>query len=407
MSGSAIRGTVGMILTQKETNSMKHNYFYERGKKYNCRKNGRPYFRKTATIAGKRRQFYGDGEKDAIRKIKEAEQLARTGFNLDTKNAKIGPTIRYWLFNVKRVDRNLKASTFARYDIVLRNQVENRGIMALPLSKLTSATLQAYFTSLYEDDHLSGGTITNVAKVWRMFCLWAVSEGYLVRNPCTKLSLPGERVKGRPAFEIFTEAERQAISSYMEASNYRYSALIRLAFATGMREGELLALRWSDIHDGAIHVCRSAAKVSYIDKDGNRTWRKEVWDTKTPAAVRTIPILPATEKMLAKHRAAQRKALLAKGLPQSEYVFTTAGGELLTAAQLFASYRSMLARAGVKYRKFHAIRHTFATEAIRRGMDVKDLQQIMGHSSIKTTYIYVQSDDNSKRQAIQKMGALM
>ncbi len=63
--------------------------FYEGGKKYNCRKNGKPYFRKSITIAGKRRQFYRDGEKDVLRKIKEAELLANSGFDLDTKNEKI------------------------------------------------------------------------------------------------------------------------------------------------------------------------------------------------------------------------------------------------------------------------------------------------------------------------------
>ena len=59
------------------------------------------------------------------------------------------------------------------------------------------------------------------------------------------------------------------------------------------------------------------------------------------------------------------------------------------------------------YRKFHAIRHTFATEAIHRGMDMKDLQMLMGHADVQTTYIYVQSDNDAKRSAIDKMGELI
>jgi site-specific recombinase XerD len=67
----------------------------------------------------------------------------------------------------------------------------------------------------------------------------------------------------------------------------------------------------------------------------------------------------------------------------------------------------MLLNAGVTPRKFHAMRHTFATQALQRGVDVKDLQLIMGHANIQTTYGYIAVDMEAKRRAIERMGVMI
>lgn len=381
--------------------------FYEKGKKYNYRSaNGISYFRVTATINGKRKTFYGDGEKDARMKMEEAKALASQGIDLSSQTAKVGTVFRYWLYNVKRVD-NIKASTFARYEMSFRVHIEPDPISGIVIGKLNSAVLQSYVTSLYEDKHLSGGNIKAIVKVWKMFCSWAQDEGYFLKSPCRNLSVPGQRDNGMKNFEVFTADERKRMLEYMTESHYQYDTLVLLAFATGMRLGELLSLRWDDIYDGMIHVSRSTAIVDHIDKDGNRERYREIWDTKTKNSVRNIPILPEIEEMLRRHHLAQRKYFLCKGIAQSEYVFTTMTGELIDATNFHTSFERMLKRAGVPNRKFHAIRHTFATEAIRHGVDVKDLQLLMGHSDLETTYVYVQSDDDSRKKAILQMGNLV
>lgn len=379
--------------------------FYEHGKKYNCRIKETPYFRKTATIGGKRRWFYGDGEKDANNKIEEAKQLAAKGLNLDERTAKVDAVFTHWLFNVKRIE--VKASSFTRYECTYRTHIAPYPIVNMVLSKLDSGTLQAHINYLWEQEGLTASTIAETAKVWKMFLTWAHDEGYLVKNPSKKISLPKKRATRAKAIEVFTQEERTTMLNYMNETNYYYAEVIKLAFATGMRQGELLGLRWSDIYDHAVHVERSTAIVTHINADGERNRRREVWDTKTTNSVRVIPITPETEAMLNRHKLEQKKYMFAHRLPQSEYVFTSTTGALIDARTFIRSYERMLKRAGVPYRKFHAIRHTFATEAIRRGVDAKDLQMLLGHSDIETTYIYVQSDDTSKREAIQRIGAMM
>ena len=380
--------------------------FYENKKKYNCRVNGKPYYRVSATIDGKRRQVYGDGEKDALRKLEALKDSAKQGFNLDKRNAKVGEVFKYWLLNVKRIE--VKASSFARYECSYRNHIEAYPISEMALSKLDSATMQKYINYLYEGEHLSSSTITETIKVWKMFLAWATDEGYLVKNPAKKISVPEQKTrKPNKPIETFTKEERIKIATYMEESCYQYRELIQLAFATGMREGELLGLKWEDIYDDAIHVNRSTAMATKIDAEGNRTWVREVWNPKTANAVRTIPLNKQTVAMLKDLRLKQMKYLFAHGHKQSEFVFTSSTGELVESRILLRSYKRMLERAGVPYRKFHAIRHTFATEAIKSGVDAKALQLLMGHSDITMTYKYVQANEDTKREAIEKMRALM
>ena len=380
--------------------------FYENKKKYNCRVNGKPYYRVSATIDGKRRQVYGDGEKDALRKLEALKDSAKQGFNLDSRNAKVGDVLKYWLFNVKRIE--VKASSFARYECTYRTHIEPYDIVGMTLSKLDSATMQKYVNYLYEVEGRSVSTIVETVKVWKMFLIWAVDEGYLVKNPVRKLSIPdGKSRKADKPIETFTKEERETIAKYMEESCYQYRELIQLAFATGMREGELLALQWDDIYDDAIHVRQSTAMVTKIDAEGNKTWAREVWEPKTANAVRTIPLNKSTLDMLSELHLKQKKYLFSRGYKQSKFVFTSSTGELVESRIILRSYKRMLERAGVPYRKFHAIRHTFATEAIKSGVDAKALQLLMGHSDISMTYRYVQANEKAKREAIEKMGALM
>lgn len=384
---------------------METNIFYENGKKYNCRVNGKPYYRATATIDGKRRQVYGDGYKDAQKKLEAMRDKAKLGFNLDKQADKVGYVLKHWIYNVKRVE--VKASSFTRYESTYRNHMLPYSICSMALSKVDSATMQAYVNDLYDKENYPAATIRETIKVWRMFYIWALEEGYIVKIPTRNLSLP-ERTKGRKKIiEIFTPEERVKIANYMGRTGYMYKEIITLAFATGMRQGELLALKWEDIYDDAIHVSRSTAMVTHVDSEGNRELSREVWDTKTTNSIRTIPLTAFASQMLKDVKLKQMKYLFSRGLPQSEYVFTSSTGDLIDARTFIRSYARMLERAGVPYRKFHTIRHTFATEAIRRGVDVKDLQLLMGHSDIEITYIYVQSDEESRRNAIDKIGNII
>lgn len=381
--------------------------FYVGRKKYNCMKGGKPYYRKTVTIGGKRYDFYGDGEKDCLNKITEAQQEAAVGLDLSKRDTKVSEAFDYWLYNVKRLD-DIKASTFTRYESIYRLHIKPYPLYNQPVRKLDSSTLQNYFTQLYEEQELTGSLIHNTAKVWKMFCEWAVGEGYIAKNPCKTVTLPGQRqLQKKAELEVFSPEEMDILSRYMTSSKYVFTVIVRLAFATGMRQGEILSLKWQDISEDRISIRRSTAVVTHIDKEGNRDTYREVWDTKTQNAVREIPILEETYNMLAEHRLNQKLFFEEQNASLPDYMFTSPSGELLDATNLNRSFKRLQERAGLTPRKFHAMRHTFATQALARGVDVKHLQLLMGHADITTTYGYVAVGIKDKADAIQKMGRMI
>ena len=383
------------------------NVFYQKGKKYNCIKNGVPYYRKSVVIGGKQRSFYGDGEKDAQRKIDEAKALEQQGFDFDKKSAKVDEVFRHWLFDIKRIDRNIKPSTFSIYDGRYRRFIKGQPLGDATLSKLSTSQLQHLLTEAYEKDGVTGKGIQYFLSLFKQFCRWAIDEGYLTKSPCQNIIIPGERTKTKKTVETFTEDERRKLLQYMAETNYQYDDLIRLAFATGMRKGELLALRWDDIEEDVIHVRRTKIEYPNTKADGSKEWSQEVWDTKTVAGTRDIPILPSIAEMLKALHHNQKLFCLRHGISKSDYVFINSEGKLIPASNLDDSYKRLLKHAGIPYKKFHAIRHTFATEAIRRGVPVKDLQMLMGHTDISTTYIYVHATEETKRQAVELIGEMM
>jgi len=212
--------------------------FFEKGRKYNCRVHGKPYYRTSVTIDGKRRQVYGDGEKDAQRKVEALKQLSKGGVNLDHTKAKVADAFSYWLFNVKWMDVKVKASSFARYESVYRLYVRPCDISGLRMCELTHAVMQCYANRMYEEKGVSTATIRYTLSIWKMFTRWAVAEGYLARDPCKSLIVPGgtgDRA-GKREIETFSEEERRdIIKMYLPAAQIRKYDLLRLVTLSGVR----------------------------------------------------------------------------------------------------------------------------------------------------------------------------
>ena len=116
--------------------------FYEKGKKYNCRVKGKPYFRTSITIDGKLRQIYGDGEKDANRKKEELKKLSASGINLDYQKANTGDVFKHWFYDIKRSDKDLKASTFTRYNSAIHSTNSGISINRISTTKFRRLCLE-------------------------------------------------------------------------------------------------------------------------------------------------------------------------------------------------------------------------------------------------------------------------
>lgn len=168
-----------------------------------------------------------------------------------------------------------------------------------------------------------------------------------------------------------------------------------------MRLGEICALRWSDIHldEGYISITKTLYRtknIKNITVDGKIPKTIIVIETpKTESSVRKIPISDFVEKLLVKH-----------GKRYSDHYFLTNSSKYIEPRLYELYFKKILNDAGIEHTKFHTLRHTFATNCVNVGCDVKSLSEILGHSSVRITLDrYVHPSIQVKKAQLNKLEA--
>jgi integrase len=383
-------------------------------RKTNVTKNGTEYYRVTATVGrdsnGKpiRKEFYGSGKKEAEAKRDEYLNGIKNGLNINYKNATFGELMHSWLFEITRI--KVKASSFERYEGIYRNYIVNSDIYGMKLSDLKTLQIQRYYNELYENGK-SSSIIENLNKLIRTFFTYAVNEGYVLRNPCTggKVIIPKEDTPEDAEIEIYTDEEIDLLKKALEGHGLKY--LILTALGTGLRQGELLALKWDDIDfdKNQVKVTKTLKKVKVISADGSG--KRELLENspKSKTSNRIVPLPSKLAELLKEHKELQEmhKNAIGDSYKDKEYVFTTEFGSPLLVKNLFNSYKKLLIKAGIPHKKFHSLRHTYATKLFERKENLKTVQTLLGHSDISiTANIYTHVMPKEKITAAEKLNDL-
>lgn len=385
-------------------------------RKTNCSKNGNEYYRVTASIGrdsnGKliRKEFYGKSKRDAEDKRDEYLNGIKNGLNVDYQNTILGDLIHSWLFEVVRVSNKIKPSTFQRYEGIYRNYVMGSEIYGLILCNLKAIQLQRYYNRLYENGKTSN-VIKNLNKLLKTFFNYAVDEGYILKNPCSgnRIVIPGE--KETPEREVETFSTKEILKFKESIENHRLKALFLLALGTGLRQGELLGLKWSDFDNEykTLKVQRNIKQVNIISADGTKEYKTIEQTPKSKNSVRTVPIPSSLIPILKEHKIQQKleKVKAGPSYIENDLVFATELGKTIDARNLLRSYKRILTRANITYRKFHALRHTYATKLFEANVPLKTVQMLLGHSDISiTANIYTHVMPQKKIQAAEKLNNL-
>lgn len=384
--------------------------------KTNYEKNGKKYFRVTASIGrdsnGKliRKEFYGSSKKEAENKRDEYLNGIKNGLNIDYQSVILGDLMHSWLFEIIRVSNKIKPSSFERYECIYRNYVKDSEIYGLKLNNLKSMQLQRYYNKLYDSGKKST-LIKNINKLLRTFFNYAVDEGYIIKNPCSgkRIVIPGETETESQEVEVFTNEEIHKLREYLEL--HRLKALFLLALGTGLRQGELLALKWSDIDldSEELKVERSIRQLNIINANETKEYKTIIQTPKSKSSIRVVSIPSNLIPVLKEHEKKQKleKVKAGPSYIESDFVFTTELGKNIDARNLLRSYKRLLKRANVPYRKFHALRHTYATKLFEANVPLKTVQTLLGHSDISiTANIYTHVMPKEKIQAADKLNNL-
>jgi integrase len=227
----------------------------------------------------------------------------------------------------------------------------------------------------------------------------AVRDDELPRNVAAYVRLGPLRTA---TCEPLTAAEARRLLA--AAHGNRHHALIELALRTGLRRGELLGLRWTDLNlDAATLDVRQT-----VQRD--RTGRLVILPTKSTSSDRRLVIPRDTVATLKAHRARQDRDRVAAGdaWRDTGLVFANALGGPLEPSTINRNLHAICDAAGIRRIRFHDLRHTCATLLLEQGVELVTIKELLGHARITITAdIYAHVRLRLQRQAIEAMGALL
>ena len=362
---------------------------------------GRIFLGRDSNGKQKIKAFYGKTKSDVKQQLKVFKE-ASTKYKCNVAyKLTFAELLTYWLENVKR--NELKASSFDRLEITI-----NKHIIPLlgyyRIDKLASADIQSFINNRV-DNGFSYSTIKKDYNAINAALRLAVERDYLYKNPCTSVSLPKQIKREKYDIEHFSDLEidlivKSAIYKYSTGRyKYKHGYAIILLLNTGMRVGELLALKWHnvDFENKQIYIeetrgqikDRASEEHKYISVDRS---------TKTQSSCRYILINEKAEEAL----------IYLKSLGYSNsYVMANSDNNVITYRNLFRVLSNILKDNNINHGSLHTLRHTFATNLFKNGVDIKVISELLGHSDISITYnIYTHVIKEQKKKAVEVLNCL-
>lgn len=294
------------------------------------------------------------------------------------------------IYNVWREmkSRLVKESTIATYVTNVEKHilpvlgdmttVDENDVQQLVLDKLRSG--------------LSRRTVRDILLVLKMIVAYGARQGW-TEQADWDIKFPTNAEK--PEFQVLTVGEQKKLMSFLK-SHFSFRNLgLYICLCTGMRIGEICALKWSDISIRSKTICirRTIERVYVID--GGRKYTKLIIGTpKTASSIRDIPVSGDLFKVL--------KSLI--GLVNDAGFVLTNTEKPLEPRIYRHYYKRFMSKLNMPAMKFHGLRHTFATRCIESNCDYKTVSSILGHSNVSTTLnLYVHPDMGQKRRCIDRM----
>jgi integrase len=339
------------------------------------------------------RSVYGSSHQDTKEKLLQAIIRLRTGVDKPCIPATVEQVALAWL---EYSGLKTRRATYGKYK-------SNIQLYVLPIlgkfeiGSIELIQIQNYVSNLLKNGRkdqkggLSEKTVKDILVLLKDIFKYAEQCDVKVGCRIDSISIHCQTKD----IKVLSPEEEETLSKYLLQGKESCKMGIYLTLQTGIRIGELSALRWSDIdlQQKILHVRRSLSRIREATPSGKKTLLLE-GPPKTQSSVRDIPLTVETAKLLEEHF-----IMIAKTEPAASCAYLMTGKkEPMESRTIHNHFKTCLRDCGISDINYHALRHTFASRCAEAGFDAKSLSEILGHSTVSITLNrYVHSSLQQKR----------
>lgn len=345
-----------------------------------------------------RKSVYGKTRQEVSSKMTDLLNDLNKGNLVDPTDITVSQWLDRWMQDYKKLQ--LKPATYINYVGRINNQI-NPILGKYKLTDLRIDIIQKFVNELIRKG-LASETIYGAVKVLKGAIKQAYINGMISKNVTYGITMPKCESKIK---KVLTLDEQH---SFMEnAKNTIHGEVFILDLFTGMRIGELLALRWSDINfeKNYLQVNRTITIIKDLDNPDGK-WYKDFGTPKTKSSNRTIPLNPSAIDLIEKIKSEQTELRhrIGTAYEDNDLIFCTGLGKPLDPRNMQRTFHSICKKSGLHGFSIHCLRHSFATLGYEQGIDIRVLQELLGHANINETanrYTHVSID--TIRREMEKM----
>lgn len=324
---------------------------------------------------GRRRQLWRSvkgNKRDAEALLVQLLHRRESGIDQPLGKVSVGEYLRKWLQDYAAA--NTAPKTYRRYEQIVRLHLLPP-LSNIPLAKLRPLYIQQVYAQVREKG-FTARTALHCHRVLREALQHALRWQLIARNPADSVEPPRPR-----RYEIAALGPDQVNRLLAAADGTPYGALVQLAAMTGLRQGELLGLRWQDV-DLKGGVLRIRQTCQWLPRQGFITRQP-----KTYRSARPVALSPASVERLRQHRVKQLEERLAAGsaYQDGDLVFANSFGAPIHPTNLRRAWLQIADRAGLGRLRFHDLRHAHASLLLQQGVHPKIVSERLGHSTVGIT----------------------
>lgn len=305
-------------------------------------------------------------------------------------NMTVKAWFEYWITTIK--GNSIRPNTIRNYKERFKHNID-RCIGNMLISEVKPMHCQNVLNQM-KDDYKTSTIYQTRITLYSMFSD-AVENDVILKNPVTKSVKYNIGKEPKKVRALTIEEQKKFLETAKGTSNYNQFAFL---LQTGLRTGELIGLKWSDIDfkRKVMHIERS---MEYRHSVGE--WR--IGEPKSKSGYRDVPLTEEAISILKKQKE-KLKEIKVINIQFKDFVFLCRKGEPTKNSAYDTSLFKLCDKAGIDRFSMHVLRHTYATRAIEGGIRPKTLQVILGHSNVGITMnLYVHVTEDEKLKEVEKI----